>query len=137
FTKTVNRDYDDKFAVEGAKIGTVVNARKPPRYLGRTGQALQVENATETSVPVALTTQAGVDIQFTSADLLLSIDDFSKRFIEPAIANIANRIDNDGLALYKTVANSVGTPATIPNALLTYLGASALLAENATPMDDN
>jgi hypothetical protein len=137
FTKTVNRDYDDKFAIEGAKIGTVVNARKPPRYLGRTGQALQIENAAETSVPVALTTQFGVDIQFTSADLLLSIDDFSKRFIEPAIATVANKIDNDGLALYKSVANSVGTPGTIPNAYLTYSTAGALLAENATPMDDN
>src|SRR5215203_4528425 len=82
FTARVNRGYDSKFAEEGAKIGTVVNVRVPPRYIGRTGQALQLENATETSKPVALTTQFGVDMSFGSADLKLSIDDFAKRFIK-------------------------------------------------------
>ena len=33
FTKGVNRQYDSRFGVEGAKIGTVLNVRKPPRYV--------------------------------------------------------------------------------------------------------
>lgn len=136
FTKKVNRSYDSKFGVEGAKIGTTLNVRKPPRYVGRTGAAISIEDATETSVAVALTTQFGVDISFTTADLLLSMDDFSNRFIRPAIATIANKIDFDGLQLYKTVANSVGTPGTVPSAFLTYLNAGVLLNNNAAPMDD-
>jgi hypothetical protein len=136
FTSGVNRDYDSKFGVEGAKIGTTVNVRKPPRYVGRTGQAISIEDATETQVPVTLTTQRGVDITFTSQDLALSIDDFSKRFIKPAVANIANGVDADGLALYNTVFNAVGTPGTTPNAALTYLLAGAKLDDNATPVDD-
>jgi len=135
FTNRVNRQYSNKFAIEGAKIGTVVNARKPPRYIGRTGTAIGIEDATETQVPVTLTTQFGVDISFSSADLTLSISDFSDRFIKPAIATIANKIDFDGLQLYKTVPNSVGTPGTVPNALLTYLLAGVKLDDNATPMD--
>lgn len=135
FTKKVNREYSDKFAIEGAKIGSVVNVRKPPRYVGRTGAAISVEDATETQVPVALTKQYGVDISFTSQELTLSIDDFSRRFIKPAVARIANEIDFDGLQLYRTVANSVGTPGTVPNALLTYLDAGVALNNNATPMD--
>jgi len=135
FTKHVNREYSDKFAVEGAKIGSVLNVRRPPRYVGRTGPALATEFAVETQTPVTLTTQAGVDISFTSQELTLSIDDFSDRFIKPAVANIANRIDFDGLQLYRTVANSVGTPGTVPNSLLTYLDAGVLLDDNATPMD--
>jgi hypothetical protein len=137
FTKRVNREYSDKFGVEGAKIGTTLNVRKPPRYIGRTGTALSVEDATESSVPVTLTTQFGVDINFTSADLLLSIDNFSKRFIGPAIAAIANKIDLEGLLLYKQVADYVGVPGTVPNALLTYLQAGVKLDDNATPMDGN
>src|ERR1700728_1517762 len=86
FSKYVRRDFDDEFGKSGAKIGTVLNIRKPPRYVGRVGQALQLEDATETSVPLTLNTQRGVDIVFSSQDLALSIDDFSKRFIEPAIA---------------------------------------------------
>jgi hypothetical protein len=135
FTKLVNRQFDDRFGVEGAKIGTTLNVRKPPRYVGRVGQAIQIENATETQVPVVLNTQRGVDIQFSSQDLALSIDDFSDRFIKPAIASVANAIDNDGLAQYTAVFNNVGTPGTPPNALLTYLNAGVLLNNNAAPLD--
>lgn len=135
FSEHVNREYDDKFAVEGAKIGTVVNVRKPARYVGRTGTALAVENSVETSVPVALTTQFGVDIQFSSADLALRIDDFKQRFLVPALATIANKIDADGMALYKQIYSAVGTPGTTPNALLTYLLAGVALDNQAAPDD--
>ena len=135
FTKGVNRQYDSRFGVEGAKIGTVLNVRKPPRYVGRTGATLSVEDATETQVAVTLDTQFGVDINFSSEDLALKIDDFSKRFITPAVATIANKIDNDGLGLYTAIYNTVGTPGTTPNALLTYLQAGVKLDDNAAPMD--
>jgi hypothetical protein len=135
FTKQVNRSYDDKFGVEGAKIGTTLNVRKPPRYIGRTGQALSIESAVETQVPVTLNTQFGVDLQFSSQDLALNIDDFSNRFIRPAIAAVANKIDADGLALYNQVYQSVGTPGTVPNALLTYLQGNVKLDESAAPLD--
>lgn len=135
FAKHVNRDYDDKFAIEGAKVGDTVNVRKPPRYVGRTGQTLAIENSTESSVPVQLTTQFGVDIQFSSKDLALNIDDFSKRFIKPAMAVVANKIDRDGLLLYQTVPNATGTPATPPTDLDAFLKANAKLADEACPQD--
>jgi len=135
FTKLVNRQFDDRFGVEGAKIGTTLNVRKPPRYVGRTGQPISIEDATETQVPVVLNTQRGVDIQFSSQDLALSIDDFSDRFIKPAIASVANAIDFDGLKQYTAVFNSVGTPGVVPNALLTYLNAGVKLNNNAAPLD--
>jgi hypothetical protein len=134
--KQMNKDYNDKFAVEGAKIGITVNARKPPRYVGRVGQALSVEDATETSVPVTLTTQRGIDLAFTSADLALSIDDFSKRFVKPAVASVANKIDFDATLLYQSVYNTIGTPGTTPNALLTYLQVGQRLNEEAAPLDE-
>ena len=136
FTKQIERQYDDKFGVAGAKIGTTLNVRKPPRYVGRTGQALAIEDATETSVPLTLSVQRGVDIAFTSQDLALSIDDFSKRFIKPALANVANGIDYDGTAQTLNVYNSVGTAGTFPNAALTFLQAGQRLNEEACPVDD-
>ena len=135
FAKHVRRDFDDKFGVSGAKIGTTLNIRKPVRYMGRTGQGLQIEDANETFVPLSLTTQRGVDIAFSSQDLALSIDDFSKRFIKPAVANIANMIDYDGLQQYLNIYNAIGTPGTVPNALLTYLKAGQRLDEEAAPRD--
>ena len=136
FTKQVNRQYDDRFGVEGAKIGTVLNVRKPPRYVGRTGTAISIEDATETQVSVTLDTQFGVDITFTSEDLALKISDFSKRFISPAVATIANKIDNAGMALYTSVYNSVGVPGTPgPTTLLAYLNAGVALDNDSAPMD--
>lgn len=133
--KQMNKDYNDQFAVAGAKIGTTVNARKPPRYAGRVGQALAVEDITETSVPVTLTTQRGVDLAVTSADLALNINDFGK-LIKPAIASVANKVDFDATLLYQTVWNTLGTPGSTPNTLLTYLQVGQRLNEEAAPLDD-
>lgn len=137
FAKGVNRDYDDQFAQSGAKIGDTINIRKPARYVGRTGTALSVEDHTETSVPLQLNTQFGVDINFTSKELTLSIDEFSDRIIKPAMATVANKLDSDGLALYKSVYNAVGTPGTTPTLLKTYLQAGAKMDYEATPRDGN
>jgi hypothetical protein len=138
FAKGVNRQYDDSFAVGGAKIGDTLNVRKPARYVGRTGTALAVEDHTETSVPLQLNTQFGVDINFTSKELALSIDEFSDRILKPAMATVANKIDRDGCALYKSIANSVGVPGTIPTgatAFKTYLQAGAKMDYEGAPRD--
>jgi hypothetical protein len=135
FTKSINREYDDKFAQTGAKIGATINVRKPPRYLGRSGEAIQVEDSVETYVPVTLSNLDGCDIQFTTTDLTLSIDDFSERFIKPAIATVANKIEYNGLQLYKQVYNALGTPGTQPTDLNLWRQGKALLADNACPMN--
>lgn len=136
FAKGANREYDDQFGVSGAKIGDTINIRKPAKYLGRTGAAISVEDHTEKSVPLVLSKQFGVDVSFTTKDLTLSVDDFSKRITAPAAARIANEIDRDGLALYTSVANAVGTPGTVPNTLKTYLQAGAKMNYEAAPQGD-
>jgi len=136
FTSEVDRNYDDQFAVVGAKIGNTVNVRKPGRFIGTTGPALNVEDFNETSVPVTLSTQFHVDTQFTTQDLALSLDMFSDRVLKPAIAAIANKIDRDGMAMaVAQTANIVGTAGTVPTDLLTYLTAGAYLDSEGAPRD--
>jgi len=135
FTKQVNREYDDRYAIAGAKIGTVLDIRIPPRYTVTTTVALAVQDAVETKTTLTLNNQHHVDLSFTSQDLTLSIDDFSDRFIEPAIAALANKIDAVGLALYADIYNAVGTPGTTPATLLAYLQAGAKLDYEAVPRD--
>ena len=100
----INKEYSSEFAKKGAKIGSVINVRKPVRFTVRTGRTLDIQDVTEQSVALTLDTQAGVDFQFTSQDMALSIDEFSDRYIKPAIATIANKIDYDVMSLYKQVA---------------------------------
>ena len=136
FTGEVDRNYDDQFAVVGAKIGQTVNVRRPGRFIGTTGPALNVEDFNETSVPVTLSTQFHVDTQFTTQDLALSLDMFSDRVLKPAIATIANKMDRDGLVMAKNnTANIVGTAGTAPTGLITYLTAAAYLDSEGAPRD--
>ena len=136
FTGEVDRNYDDQFAVVGAKIGATVNVRRPGRFIGTTGPALNVEDFNETSVPVTLSTQFHVDTQFTTQDLALSLDMFSDRVLKPAVAAIANKIDRDGLVMAKNnTANIVGTAGTPPTGLITYLTAGAYLDSEGAPRD--
>ena len=134
FTSQVNREYDSQFAVTGAKIGAVVNVRRPARFIGVTGPALSVEDFNETSVPVTLTTQFHVDTQMSTVDLALSVDMFKDRVLKPMIETVANKIDRDGLVMAKNAtANIVGVAGTPPTGLLTYLTAGAYLFAEGAP----
>ena len=134
FADKVNRQYSDEFAVKEAKIGATCNVRRPARYQGTFGPALNVEDTNETYIPVTLNYQFHVDVQFTTADLLLSMDKFKERVLAPMQATIANRIDNDGLYFaYQNTALSVGTPGVSPSAYKTFSDARALLSNEACP----
>lgn len=131
----INRKYDKKFAKSGAKIGNTIDVRKPPRYVVSDGAAMVTQDYTDASVPVTLDRQKHVGLSFNSADLLLSLDDFSGRVVRPAVASLANKIDEDILGLYTDIYNFVGVPGTVPSALLTYLNAGVALDDEATPED--
>ncbi len=107
FVGSINRQYDDSFAKTGGKIGDTLRIRLPNEYVVRTGRVLNVEDTQETSVSLQVATQRGVDTQFNSADLTLSIDDFSKRILEPAMSVLAASIEADALTMYRDVNQAV------------------------------
>lgn len=110
FVGSINRQHDDSFAKRGARIGDSLKIRLPNKYVVRTGATLSAQDTTETSVTLQVATQKGVDLNFTSVDLTLSLDDFSKRILEPAMAVLAADIEADALSMYKDVYHAVGTP---------------------------
>jgi hypothetical protein len=111
FIGNINRQYDDKFANSGAspsgKIGPSLTIRMPNQYTVRTGAVLQVQDTVETSQVLTVSTQKGVDTIFSSNDLTLTIDEFSKRYLEPAMAVLATNIESDALSMIKDVYNAV------------------------------
>ena len=115
FISTVNREYDDQYAKGGAKIGSVLRVRNPNQFSRRQGsRIMDVQDVTETKVDVTLATQDGVDMRFNSAELSLDIDEFSKRYIEPAMSVLVSGIDGDCLATAtKGVHNLTGTAGTV------------------------
>jgi len=106
FIGNVNRQYDNKFAQTGAKIGSSLNIRMPSKYSVRTGAAISYQDHVERSTPLTVNSQYGVDVSFTSVELTMSLDDFSQRIIEPAMAQLAAKIEGDCLSdAYKLVNN--------------------------------
>lgn len=135
FVKNVNRDYDSSFARDGAKIGDTLRIRKPPLYTVRTGRVMSVQNATESSVSLPVSTQQGVDLNFTSAEFTLSIDDFSSRFLKPGMTVLGSVIDYGALVMTNDVFNSVGAPGTTPATMLVWQQAMAKLDNFLAPRD--
>lgn len=118
FVGNVNRQYDDKFAQTGAKIGTSLNVRMPSKYTVRTGATLSAQDHVERSTPLNVSSQYGVDVSFTSLELTMNLDDFSDRIIKPAMAQLAARIESDALAQAYKLTNNYTNATT--NSLITY-----------------
>jgi P22 coat protein - gene protein 5 len=130
---SVNRQYDDSFANTGAKIGSTLRIRLPVQYTVSTTPALSLQNTIETMVSLPITNQYHVDFSFSSAELTLSIDDFSARYIEPAIAVLAAQIEATFVGMmWPAVWNQVGTAAA-PMPFKTVLQSRKLLLDNLTP----
>ena len=137
FTGNVNRQYDSSFAQSGAKIGASLNIRMPSKYSVRTGASLSAQDHVERSTPLTVSSQYGVDVSFTTVELTMQLDDFSRRIIEPAMAQLAAKIESDCLtAAYKLVPNYVNATT---NAKMTYAyfqGAGAKLARELSPLSN-
>jgi hypothetical protein len=131
----VNSEYSDDFKFGGAVLGQTLSIRKPPRYIGRLGQAAQIEAITETYVPLTLSYQRGVDTQVSSQQLALDIDNYRERVLMPQIVRLSNLVDQDVCSLAQGLNNFVGTPGTTPTTLTTYLAAKTKLDNQAAPMD--
>ncbi len=133
-TRNVNRQYDDSFAVEGAKIGSTLRIRLPDRALVTDGAALTVQDDNEQYTTLTVNNQKHIGVAFTSAELALSLDDFAERVLKPRISQLASSIDSDVANAFKGIGNSVGTPGTTPASALTLLQAQQKLNENAAAM---
>lgn len=131
----VDRQYDPLWGQAGAKRGATINLRFPPQYELRRGDRAQPQGSVETYFPITIGSPTGVDMDFTSQELLLTVDDFVNRFVKKAALPVANGVDSDLAGLYKSVNSFVGVPGTVPNDIDTYLAATTQLANNGAPVE--
>jgi len=133
FIGNCNRQYDDRFARDGAKIGDTLRVRLPTKYTTRSGAALQAQNTVQRKVDLPVATQIGVDMNFSSSDLTMKIQDFSELYIKPAISQLAATLDNQMMQLaYTQVGNYQGIGTMNFDSLSQC---TQILAENLAPPD--
>jgi hypothetical protein len=123
------------YANEFTAIGGTVTIRKPNRFTVSSGPALAVQDVTEQSTSITVDQQKHVDFSFSSVELTLTIEEFQRRYLDPAMATLANHIDFTLLSLYKDVYNTVGTVGTTPATYAVLGSAAQKLDEEAARMD--
>lgn len=136
FVGRIKRDYDDSFAKTGAKIGDSLKIRLPNEYTVRTGATLSAQDTSEISTTLQVATQKGVDLNFTSVDLTLSLDDFSKRILDPAMSVLAANIEADALNMMLDVyqnVNNIGSALTFKR----LMESRKVLNDSLAPMDND
>lgn len=137
FIGACDKQYDDSFKNGGAtvkgKFGPTLKIRMPNEYTVRTGMDMSAQDTNETSVDLTVSTVKGVDMYFTSEDLTLSLEDFSRRIIEPAVSVLAANIEADALNMYKDVWNLVDGD-TAAFAFASVSNAHTVLVKNLAPL---
>ena len=161
----VNRQYDGDFGKAGEKIGSQLRIRLPNDYVTVKGPAASIQDTTEQQTVLTMATQAHIDVSFSTADLMLSVDDFREIILKPMMNNLAGQVAVDVMNVFEygyiplpvvNGSNPIAAPLTAttggvcniaPNYLSdnttltnpssgTMLDARAILANNSTPGGD-
>ncbi len=138
FVKTINRQYDSRFAVEGAKNGGSLLIRNPNEFAVTDGATMTTADITETWQTLTVATQKHVALpNFTSLERTMKVSDFEDNYLEPAMARLAAEVESTTLAsVYKDIYNITGTVDTTPDNLLSVRLANARLSKGLAPMDN-
>jgi hypothetical protein len=99
---------------------------------------MDVQDQSEINGTITVATQDHVDMRFNSAELALSIDEVSRRYIEPAMSVLVSGIESDYIAAStKATYNTAGTAGTPPVDLVAVGAARAKLNQYLAPKDGN
>ena len=135
FPNLIYKDYSDTFEVGK---GATIQVRKPVVLTASEFDAnsgVTAQDVKETSVEVTLDKLATVDVEFGAIARATSVDDLNRLFIEPAAAALAEKINDDGLALYADIPFYCGTVGTTPDGLDDFANAAKVLDNNKVPTD--
>lgn len=141
FMQNIDTQYDNSFAISGAKIGASLRIRLPLDYTVTDGPGLSAQDSVEQSVTLPLATQRHVDLTFTSAEQTLSVDEYAERFLMPAMNNLAGNVASTIMAgseggICNIVANVDNSNVILTPGLTDVLNTRASLADNSAPALD-
>ena len=127
----VHREYKKEFV----KVGDTVSIRKPVKFYAADGATRVNQDVEEANTSITVDKQKHVSWKFSSKDLTLTVEDYSERYIKPAMIALANTIDRNGHDLYTNVWNHVGTPGTTPANFAAMAAAAQRMDEMAVSTD--
>jgi len=104
--RKVYRDYSREYV----KVGDTISVRRPVQFVANDGAVAINQDVTEGKFALQMNKRKHVSWSFNTQDLTLSIEEYNKRYLQPAAIALANQIDFDLCGLFSNVWNWVGTP---------------------------
>jgi hypothetical protein len=131
----VYRGYNSEFnaAPSGYRKGSSVTVHLPNKFRVKTAVTFDVVDVNERSTTITVNEQDHVGVDFTGAEMTLSVEDFSRKYTKPAMMALANQIDYNGCNEYKKVYNLVGTAGTTPATFRVIADAAERLDNESCP----
>lgn len=141
FIKNIDTQYDNQFAVDGAKIGDTLRIRLPSDFIVTSGPAMQLQDNTQQFTTLTVSTQLNVATPYTTAERTMSIDNYSELVMAPMINNLAGKVALDVMlgsegGVCNFVSNVDGNGVIISPTSEQFLEANAVLDDNSANMMD-
>jgi len=130
----VHRDYSDEFV---AGVGDTITIRKPAKFEAKEyNGSIDVQDATESGVPVKMDKWLDVSFAVTSKQMALDIADFSEQLLKPAMQAFADKIDGYLLGLASNITNEVSYTSGTDKIQDKLVDARKYLTDAAAPMTE-
>lgn len=135
--KLVTTEFDKDFTNETVAVGDTVKVRRNPEFTVRDGATLSAQDVKVGTVDVTIDKQKGVDVNFTSKELTLSVDELLKnKTMKAKSAQLAQQIDADLISETLEFPHWVGTPGQLVNSASDFFVGVQRAMELGIPMDD-
>lgn len=135
----IHRAHESEYSetVNGYKKGSTISIRRPADFTVRSGAVMDLQDSIEGKTTLVVDRQRGVDFNFTSTDLTLSMNDISERVIRPAMTSIVNHVAEDVLSTFQDGCYEwAGTAGQTVDSFTDFLKGVERLNEIAAPMSD-
>lgn len=136
--RNMSTDYSAQFGNKERQIGDNFDVPKPQRFQGGDGIEWEPEPLYDTKVNVKVDQFSKVHFQCNDIEKTLSLSYIQKKYAKPIALALSNKINSRAAKFIAlNTFNSVGTPGTTPNALLTYLSAGDKLVRLGLPPNED
>lgn len=142
FLGRMNTDYEKSWSGQ-YPAGSTIRARMPVQFTVRSGATANVQDITDSFVPIVVQPEIGIDFAITDYDLSLAVRSdgtidkgFKNRFLKPAGLRLSAEIDYRVATIVKNgTANFVGTPGTGMANITDVLAAKIPAQNEGVPKD--
>ena len=141
FIMNMDTQYDDQFAIDGAKIGDTLRIRLPSDFIVTDGPAMQLQDNTQQYTSLTVSSQKNVATPYTTAERTMSIDRYSELVMAPMVNALCGKVASTVMrgaegGVCNLVANVDGAGNIISPTMDQFTGANAVLDDNGANMMD-